>query len=326
MLCSELCISFICAASFPTRACTSCNLSEIPCVCDAILSIFALSFAVASPTLFCSVVHLRAQRVHRIQRCCTSVRIDALFASTALRIDCCPCNSCEICSCSWIISFETAPVGRGLSMSRPPPPPITAHRCQRDRSCAHKSLLPGMCRTRRNCGSALTPKRAHSTASTNYGPPRCPLLRRYEVRAAIFLPAALRLFGAERTFLAPAHGVHAIRRRCPARSDNSSPPARAVRPSRCCTRSNRGRRNGLRSSRALAGTTARIPPSWSSASRASGRKVGFVEIKERIFHVLLEQFAHARLLVVGVITGAAAPPSRARWPFRFRPGPVAVIV
>src|SRR6202041_845483 len=54
ILCSVLCMSLICAATFPTRAWTSCRLSETPWVCVDMVSILAELLAVASCTFFCS--------------------------------------------------------------------------------------------------------------------------------------------------------------------------------------------------------------------------------------------------------------------------------
>src|ERR1700734_1238082 len=186
----------------------------MPCVCDAMPSIFASPLAFDSPTLFCSA-SIRALRAFVWSSdCCTSVRNDALFESTALLSDCCPCSSCEICSCSWIISLETAPVGLGASIDPSTAPVIIAAPARAiDRvrtACLLKSKSFAF--PYRAYGNGRGPRKIKRSPRPLHFLPKFKLLRGDEVRPAVFLPAALRLFRAERPLLAPAHRVHAVRR------------------------------------------------------------------------------------------------------------------
>src|SRR5580693_3724492 len=136
------------------------------------------------------------------------------------------------------------------------------------------------------------------------------LLRRYEVRAAILLPTFFGVLGAERTFLAPADGVHAI-------------GADAQRNQIILRR--------LRAPFAQAdivfGGTALVAMAFDGHAdlriRAQefrgfgegvagvGANVRFVEIKESVFHVLFEEFAHA-LIAGGSNSGSACADCDAR--------------
>src|SRR5580658_7234239 len=117
------------------------------------------------------------------------------------------------------------------------------------------------------------------------------LLCRYEVRAAILLPTFFGVLGAERTFLAPADGVHAIgtdaqrnqiilgRLRAPfAQADIvfGGTPLIAM-----AFDGDADLRIGTQEFGGLGESVARI-----------GANVGLIEIKVSVFHVLLEKFAH----------------------------------
>src|SRR5271156_4643879 len=208
-------MSVICCESLPTRAWTSCRLSERPWVCWVMVSMRAPVLAWTSCTDFCSEFISPPSLLTESSDCWTSVLIVALLLSTALRRSCCACKIWLTDCCSSIISFETAPAGCGASSAPPSAPRNTAASTSTIHRVRKRCLLGETWPRTPDCGvtGAVSPARVSegSVSIADAGASEF-LVCHDEVRAAILLPARFVMLGAERALFAPARCFHAVRR------------------------------------------------------------------------------------------------------------------